>query len=126
MTLNVVYGPFATHDRQAAVQRLVSDGFNGVISGTLTNAVGDRALIASVEQMLDCGVEVILQASCATEERAIEMIGELAQRASAYIQAPTRCGAAVWTGSISYARIISDNKSLTERAYEYAALTARR
>ena len=108
------------------MQRLVSGGFDGVIAGTLTSAVGDRALIASVEQTLDGGVEVILQVSCATKERAIEMIGELAQRAPAYIQAPSRCGAAVWTGSISYTRIISDNRSLTERAYEYAALTARR
>jgi hypothetical protein len=126
MTLNVVYGSGATHDRQAAVQRLVSDGFVGVIAGTLTSAVGDRALIASVEQMLDGGVEVILQVSCATEERAFEMIGELAQRAPAYIHAPTRHGAAVWTGSVTYTRIIPDNRSLTERAYEYARLTTTR
>jgi hypothetical protein len=90
MTLNVVYGSGATHDRQAAVQRLVADGFDGVIARTLTGAVADAALIASLRQMLAYGSAVIIQVSCSTEEQAVKMIGELVECAPAYIQAPAR------------------------------------
>lgn len=90
MTLNVVYGSGATHDRQAAVQRLVSDGFDGVIARTVTGAVADAALIASLRQMLAYGSAVILQVSCSTEEQAAEMIGELVECAPTFIPAPAR------------------------------------